>query len=136
MRKYTKFIAFFSIVLMIILGVGVFAQSASAALVPCGPDMAKATCEVCDFFTLFDNIIRFITVDIVPALALLLIVAGAVTMIASGGSEEMYKKGKNIITMAIVGILIVWGSWLIIDTVMKGLTGGKLGTWNKIECPK
>lgn len=136
MRKYTKFIAFFSIVLMIILGVGIFAQSAFAALVPCGPNVTGKPCTVCDFFVLFDNIIDFITVDVAPVLALLLIVAGAVTMIASGGSEEVYKKGKNIITMAIVGILIVWGSWLIIDTVMKGLTGGKIGTWNKIECPK
>lgn len=114
-------------------------------LVPCGPVSLgfSHACTVCDFFVMIDKIIDFISIDIVPPLALLLIIIGGVMMIVSGGSEDNYKKGKTIITSAIVGLLIIWGSWLIIDTIMSGLTslgnqGGSTAPnfvpWNTIQC--
>lgn len=118
-------------------------EPVTGGLVPCGPVSLgfSHACTVCDFFVLIDKIIDFISVDIVPPLALLLIIIGGVMMIISGGSETQYKKGKTIITSAIVGLLIIWGSWIIIDTIMSGLTSlGSQGTapnftpWNTIQC--
>lgn len=110
-----------------------------SGLVPCGPRSLgfRHTCTVCDFFVLIDKIIDFISIDIVPPLALLLIIVGGIMMIVSGGSETQYKKGKTIITSAIVGLLIIWGSWIIIDVIMSGLTSfGSQGLtpWNTIQC--
>lgn len=117
------------------------AEPVTGGLVPCGPGKADPVCDVCDFFVLIDNIIDFISIKIAPYLALLLIIGGAFMMIVSGGSETQYAKGKTIITSAIVGLLIIWGSWVIIDTIMSGLTSfGSQGTapnfipWNTIQC--
>lgn len=147
MKKHFKIISIISLVAF--LSFGVFAQSAFAALVPCGlseNDPATSwndvkACEVCDFFVLIDTIIDFISITVAPSLALLLIVGGAATMMMSGGSETVYKKGREIITMALVGLFIIWGSWIIIDTIMSGLTSfGSQGTapnfipWYTIQC--
>lgn len=138
MKKYFKIISIIGLVAF--LSFGVFAQSVFAAgLVPCGPGQADPTCEVCDFFTLIDNIIDFISITIAPPLALLLIVGGAATMMMSGGSETVYKKGREIITAALIGLFIIWGSWLIIDVIMSATLVGTSGSpwsnpWNTIEC--
>lgn len=112
------------------------AKCSSIGLVPCGPaDMGfYYECDVCGMVKLVDNIIDFISVNIAPYLALLMIVAGAVTMMMSGGSETVYKKGKEIITMALIGLLLVWGSWIIIDVIMSGLGKGLTAPWYSIDC--
>lgn len=124
---------FSKIVILLAVIVFVFsAQFASAALVPCGPGTAKATCDVCDFFTLIDKIINFVMLDIAPALALLLIIVGAIVIITSGGSQANYDKGKGIIFAAVLGFLIILGAWFIINLVMSFTTGAN--TWNTINC--
>lgn len=127
----------FLFVSILFIGFMFFPNSALAAgLVPCGPGIEdNPTCEVCDLFTLIDNIIKFISIDVGPILALILIVIGAIVMMTSAGSEDRFKKGKEIITAALIGIFIIWGSWLIIDTVMKAfLKNQDYGPWNEVNC--
>lgn len=62
-------------------------------------------------------------------------------------SAAMYTKGKKVLTNAVIGIIIVFFAWLVIDTIMKVLIdpgtigSGKpaellkgLGPWNEIKC--
>lgn len=141
MNKYGKILGFIGItVLFIFFSFSIFASAVFAqGLVPCG-NPGQSACTVCDFFVLIDNLIDFVAIKLVPPLALLLIVIGAVFLIISSGSQELYNKGKNIITMAILGALIIWSSWMIIDVVMGAIAGGgglkSLKTWNTIECVK
>ncbi len=39
---------------------------------------------------------------------------------------------KEIFFNVAVGLVIIVGAWLVIDTAMKTLTGGKIGPWNKV----
>lgn len=130
--KFSTIVILLAIIVFVIVFV-FFAQFASAALVPCGPGIAdNPTCDVCDFFTLIDKIINFVMIDIAPALALLLIIVGAIVIITSGGSQTNYDKGKGIIFAAIIGFLIILGSWFIINLVMSFSTGAD--SWNTINC--
>lgn len=135
MANYRALILF---LFSILIGFSVFTSTTFAqGLVPCG-NPGQSACTVCDFYVLIDNLIDFVAIKLAPPLALLLIVIGAVFIIISSGSQDLYNKGKNIITMALLGLLIIWGSWMIIDVVMGAVAGqgglSSLKTWNTIEC--
>ena len=62
-------------------------------------------------------------VGVVGAIALLMFIWGGVTWLISGGSEEKVKKGAQTMLWAAVGVLVVLGSYFLIDLVFRALTG-------------
>jgi len=100
-------------------------------LVPCGQP-GKPRCELGDLFTLVRNIYNFIVLYISTPLAGLIIVIGGILMMISGGpgspspitgvaSPNLYNTAKNMISGAIFGWFLIWGSWLIIHTLLWAL---------------
>ncbi len=59
-------------------------------------------------------------VTILTPLAILAIIGGGVLYIASGGDDDMQSKGKRIITLALVGLLIIYGAFAIVSTFISG----------------
>lgn len=100
---------------------GFFPLFASAALVPCGPGVGKE-CTLCDFGQLIQNIINF-GIGIAMVLGTAFIIYGGFLIITAGGSPERVQSGRKAIISAIAGIAIVLGAWLIVDTILKLLTG-------------
>lgn len=106
-------------------------------LVPCGPGTGKANCGLCDFFTLIKNIFDCMLFRIVPVVAVLLIAYGGFLMIlayAEGSGEGKLEKAKQTITAVVIGLLIIYGSWLIVDVFFKVLGYSTGGAWNIINC--
>lgn len=62
------------------------------------------------------------------AVALALFVYGGVLMLLSGGREEYITKGKNVLTAAVVGLIIVLGAFVIVKTLESALKGGATGS--------
>ena len=48
------------------------------------------------------------------------------TMLTSGGSSELYSKGKRVFGNVLIGLIIILAGWIIIDTLLKTFTGGGL----------
>jgi len=84
---------------------------------PCPP----SGCGWNEFNQLVQNIFNFFIVIAVP-LAVLVIVYGAILLMTSGGSENRIQQGKRAIFSAIVGLAIVFGSYIIITTVIKAIS--------------
>jgi len=107
-------------------------------LVPTGSEDG-ISCQFCHFFVMIDGIIDFLLIDIVPPLAILMIVAGAVMFYFGGGKPELISKGKTVIKSVIIGLLLIYGAFIIVNTFLSilgvvewtGLTGG---SWFKINC--
>lgn len=81
--------------------------------------------EIDDFIFLAINVSKWI-LGIVGSLALLMFVYGGFLMITSGeniitegGKSSKINKGKKVITAAIIGIVIVFSSYLIIKFVLE-----------------
>lgn len=74
------------------------------------------TCTLNDFVRLGVNVANWI-LGIVGSLALLFFIYGGLTMIISGGKSEAVQKAKTILTNAIIGLIIVFTSWVIINFV-------------------
>ena len=123
-------------------------------LVPCGRScddptteiVESAPCTLCHLFVLFKRIVDFLTVNVVFPLTVLMFVVGGVIFLTAAGSPERITQGRNILTTAAIGLIIMLIAWLIVNTVLVSTTTGHLprpgevGTilgkpWNKIECP-
>lgn len=55
--------------------------------------------------------------------AVIIVIYGGVLYVASRGSEDQAEKGKKAITYAVIGILIVLGSFAFVNTIFQAPTG-------------
>ncbi len=87
-------------------------------------EMAKLEppCQLCHIFVMFDNIIDFLLVPSgsnafppVLLIALVMIVIGGVMYFFSGGNPGTLETAKKLLTSVIIGLVIVYGAWLIVD---------------------
>jgi len=99
-------------------------------------------CQFCHFFVMLQGIIEFLLVPpdgIVFIIAVIMLVIGGAMIIFSGASPSLFKKGKDTITWAIVGLVVIFGAWLFVNTffLMIGVadwTELREG-WFVIDCP-
>ncbi len=114
----------------------VYAGFVSGPIVPCGRDANdngqiddSEKCDLCDLWHLASNIINFISFNLaIPAAALLFVAAGVIFLI-SGGSEEKVALARSIFTNAVIGLVIIFTSWMLIDTLLKTLVDTSVFTW-------
>ena len=119
--------------LFLFLGIG----QVQATLVPCGPGTEKADCEFCDLFVMTSGILGWIFKFIVPTVAALMFIVGGLLFLFAGAKAEMFNKAKSIITAAVIGLLIIFGAWVIVNTVFSKI--GVVGMpsdwrWYDIQC--
>jgi len=108
------------------------AQTVSGGIVPCsGPE-----CQLCYVTKLVDNVLKFLVAAVAVIGALMFSVAGILWM-ANTGSEKRVSLAKQIFSAVFIGLILVLGAWLIIDSLLKVLTNNTadLGKpWGGIEC--
>ncbi len=75
------------------------------------------------FVTLGINFAKFIFA-IIGTVAFVMFVYGGFTMILSFGSAEKFKKGKDILVAAVVGMIIAFGAYLIVNFILNVLQVG------------
>lgn len=138
MRTFNFKFSIFNIFLIaafLVLPFTAFAQG----LVPCG-GAGQNPCSICDLGILTINVTNFLIKKIAIPLAGLMILVGGLMIMIGSASEERVKVGKKILTNAIIGVIIVFMSWILVDTAIKVLTGsyaqrnffGTFGPWNRI----
>jgi len=76
----------------------------------------NGNCTLDQILSFAGTIANFI-LGIVGSLALLFFIYGGVMMLISAGSSDRVNKGKTILKNAIIGLVIVFASWLIIKFV-------------------
>ena len=86
--------------------------------------------ELNDLVGIFIKVAQWI-LGIVGSLALLFFIYGGVMFLISGGSSEKVSKAKEILTGAVLGVVIVLTSYMIIGFVLKSL-GYTSTDWFKI----
>lgn len=134
--KNKKFILLFLIIFLFFLFLSpVFIE---ARLVPCGGP-GQPPCQICHLFVMLDRIIDFVLIRIVfPVATLLIVFSGGMYMLSSGDSGKI-SQARSILTSTIVGLVIIFSSWLLVNTFMTGIGladwVGPAGGWYRINCP-
>lgn len=81
---------------------------------PTGNPATEGQCRsVSIYVVLLLNVANYLF-GIVGALALLFFIYGGFTLILSRGSSEQTKKGVEIITAAIIGLMVVFGAYMLV----------------------
>jgi len=93
-------------------------HAAFAGLVTCG-NTGQPPCTYSALEQLVKDVFDFALKYIAIPIAVLMVVWGGIQMAISAGDEGKFKRGRQIITAAAVGLLIVFGAWLIVNTVLK-----------------
>jgi hypothetical protein len=109
------------------------ASGQACGLVPCGqtsPDGKTIPCP-CQFehiFVLLNKIYNFIVKMIAAPLAVIALIVGGILIMISAGNPELLGKGKKTLYAAIIGLALVFGSWVIINTILSLI--GYQGAWS------
>lgn len=112
-------------------------------LVPCGTSKNSTSCNLCHLFVLGQNIVDFLTKVIAPSIAVLAFALAGFKILISGGSPGQRQEGMKIIRNTVIGLLIVFGAWIIINELLLFFAGGTTGTgeiaglkmpWDTITC--
>lgn len=71
--------------------------------------------------TLLGRITRMV-MGVSGSFALLMFVYGAFTWVTSGGNMDKVQKGKKIFTWATIGIVVIFGSYVLVSLVFRSLS--------------
>lgn len=88
---------------------------------------ATGDCGVNDFLELAFNIVKFLW-GFAGSIALLMFVVGGLTLLMASGDPGRVKSGMTTLQNATIGLLLVLGSWVIINTILLIATGQDLAT--------
>ena len=85
-------------------------------IVPC-----QNGCTIGDFFTMLGNIYNFLVLYIATPLAILGLTIGGVMYMISAGDPGLAQKGKDALWASFWGLILTFGSWLIIKAILSAL---------------
>lgn len=121
--------------LILMFGLSGVAYAAEEGFVPCGGP-GEDPCTACDLLSLISNIANFVASRFAPIVGALLFVYGGIMMIVSVGDPGKFAKAKAIFWNTIIGLAIIYGAWLITNSLMQTLAGGNnfSDKWYEIEC--
>lgn len=124
----------------------VLAQDAGAGakggFVPC----SGSECTFCHFIQLGNNILNWLFGIVFVIFGVIMVVAGF-NLVTSGGNRSKLDDAKQKLSNALIGVLIMFSAWLLVDTLLKAAlptdSGGNavvqlgqrnFGPWNQISC--
>lgn len=121
MKRFSKLV--FTLVLIAVLfssAGNALAQTKSKFIPDCALQNnlpASSECRnITIFVTVLINVGKYVF-SIVGALALLFFIYGGFTLILSRGNPESVKKGTGIIVAAVIGLIIVFGAYILVQFV-------------------
>ena len=116
---------------------GLVLAQENRGLVPC--DLTgEDRCTFCDLFVLFDNVVDFLLLRIIPILTAAMIAVGGFMYVISQGKPEMLNKVRSLFTAVVIGLLITYSAWVIVNAFLmiigvQDWTGLREGWW-QINC--
>lgn len=110
----------------------VFAAEAKP-LVPCDTRADPRACRIADIFDSEDGLIKrvidFILIYLIVPVATISVAVAGFRLIIAGDKPGEREKSKEILISVVIGFVLAFGAWLVINTVLKFLVideGGKI----------
>jgi len=111
---------------------------------PCGkcglPDAQQSLCGICNLAVLAIRLVNFGMQYLAGPAIVIMLIWGGFTFLFAGGSPAKIQAGQKILWNTVIGALIVFGAYFMIDTTIKALSGDfsasrgafkNIGPWNK-----
>ncbi|MDD4989834.1 MAG: pilin [Candidatus Pacebacteria bacterium] len=72
-------------------------------------------CQLCHFFVMADNTIDYLMVDIIPILAVLMLVIGGVMFYFSGTNPGLMARAKTLLKSIVIGLFLIYGAYMVVN---------------------
>lgn len=105
-----------------------FSNQMAQGLVTC----TGLNCDFCALAALVNGVINWLFGFLV-LVAVLIIVAAGFKLVTANGNTEAVTWAKERFVSVVIGLLLMLASWLIIDTILRGLTGQGMSVWGTFE---
>lgn len=106
-----------------------------AELTPSCGGRGENPCTLCDLFIYSKQITDYLTLTIAPLIAVLAFSWGGFKILMSGANPGLRQEGMKAIRNGVIGILIVFGAWMLVSEFISFLAGGGFTTpWTEITC--
>ena len=89
-------------------------------IVPCGAT-DQPDCNFCHIFELTSNILNLLLTCAAPIVTSLMLIIGGILFLVSGSSTDLFAKGKTFITAAVVGLLIIFISYMLLNSLLASM---------------
>ncbi|MBI2628065.1 MAG: hypothetical protein HYW71_01350 [Candidatus Niyogibacteria bacterium] len=106
-----------------VMAIAVPLLAAGAGLIPCGT--GDEMCTLNDLGCLAGNVINFLLFYLAAPLAIISMLIGGILMITAAGNQNQLERGKSIFYNTIIGIVIAFGAWLIVNLILQSLLNEK-----------
>jgi hypothetical protein len=91
-------------------------------------------CQLCHVFVFIQGFLNLLFTRIIPLVGVLMVViAGAMFLVAHTVSPEnpsLIRQGKSILTSVAIGMLIMFASWIFVNTIFNLI---KVGEWTGLR---
>lgn len=87
------------------------------SVVTCG-----SNCTWDDFYGLINTLINLMVYAAIP-LAVIVVLYGGFCIMTAAGDESRFQKGKDAIIGAVIGLVIVFGSYILVNFIIRALSG-------------
>lgn len=110
----------------------------TSGIVPaeCRGENTATTCTPCQIFVLIGNLVRFILWALITPATVVALLIGGVLLVTAGGSEEKVKRAKSILWNTVLGFIIAFGAWLIINTMLHAIIDPSVLPKHLLETPR
>lgn len=93
---------------------------------------AGVPCQICHIFVMINGIVQYILINIIPPLAVLMLIVGGVMYYFSRGNPALLEKSRKLIEGVLIGLALIYGAYMIVGILLSILgvaqwTG--LGSW-------
>lgn len=112
---------------------------AQEPIVNCELGNSGVPCDFCQGFEMVSRVINFLLYYAILPLTIVAFLAAGIIFLFSGDDPNKRTKGRKILWVTILGILIAFSGWLIVNTILDQLVNEDAGIvwmpWNEIpEC--
>ena len=95
-------------------------------LVPCGKKQAGSgesrgvtePCTFCHIFVMIKGIFDFILIDLVPIIAILIIIFAGILFYFGGVNPQLALKGKDLLVKTIIALVVIYGAYFFVGVVL------------------
>jgi hypothetical protein len=122
-QKVLATLILFSLILLLVPALAQAAITLFGETIDCEPKLPASSggCGFLHFIQLIRAVIGFLVKLAIPLSAVFVVYGGFVIM-SAGGSPEKVGQGRKIITAALVGVAILFSSWLLLFTIFQILS--------------
>lgn len=89
-------------------------------------------CQLCHFFVMVDGAIDYVVVQLVPILAVLMLVIAGIMYYFGGTNPGLLGRAKTLIKGVVIGLFLIYGAYMIVNIFLTVLGAAEINSIQQV----